>query len=336
MNVKPDDLANLCAIFSELRTRRIGQTELQRYICKSMPIDGDSPCHFIIGAGCHCGLIEPDGDCYFITDRGNGLSKRQKQVNTSMSERAKDYMLKYVYLNVDSCGIECADFLLRFQVDTDIGTFVFFRDVHESHKENQWLKTLSLVGFLDVDKRSAKVRLDYLPLVNELLLRIREGETVDSYGSYMERNKVGDLAERLAMGHEKRRLSDLGLRELCPLVQRISLVDNSAGYDIASFRGTGRNPENRIYIEVKGTKKPHVDFIWSRNERRIAGQRKRQYWLYIYTHVDTQRETGNGPFRINNPSLALSKGDYIIEPIDIRVSRRQSCSTSSRPSASDL
>lgn len=322
MNVKPDELANLCAIFSELKTRRIRQTELLRFLRKSMAIDTVSPCNVVIGAGCDYGLIKKDKDCYFITNRGIALSKRQKRVEPSMSESARNYMLKYVYLNMDSCGIECAGFLSRFNIDTSIGTFVFSRNVKESHKENQWLKTLSRVGLLDVDERYAKVRLDYLALVNELLLRFREGETIDYVGSYLERSAVGDLAERLAMNHEKDRLSDLGLSEFCPLVRQISLVDKSAGYDIASFRGTGQHPENRIYIEVKGTKKQYVDFIWSRNERRVAIKQKRQYWLYIYTNVDTQRGTGNGPIRINNPSKALSKGDYLLEPINIRVSRR--------------
>ena len=92
---------------------------------------------------------------------------------------------------------------------------------------------------------------------------------------------------------EKNRLSDLGLKEFCPLIQQISLVDKSAGYDLASFRGTGKHPENRIYIEVKGTKRNYVDFIWTRNEKLVAGQLKKKYWLYVYTNVDTQHETRN-------------------------------------------
>jgi hypothetical protein len=272
--------------------------------------------------GCDYGLIQVDGDCYFITDRGSGLSKRQKQVRSSISERAQEFLLKYVYLNIESCGTECAEFLLRFQVDTTVGTFVFSRSSQESHKENYWLKTLSRVGLLEVDERYAKVRLNYLALVNELLRRFREGEIVEPAGTYAERNAVGNLAERLAVDHEKRRLSKAGLRELCPLVQRISLVDNSAGYDVVSFRGTGQSPEDRIYIEVKGTKKAQVDFVWTRNERRVAGLQKRQYWLYIYTHIDTRNETAQGPFRINNPLWAFSRGGYLLEPIDVRVSKK--------------
>lgn len=322
MNVKPDDLANLCAIFTELRTRRISRTELQRYIRKSMSIDSDSPCDIVLCVGCDYGLIQEDGDCYFMTDRGRGLSKRQKQVSSRISERAQDFLLKYVYLNMESCGAECAKFLLLFKVDTTVGTFVFPRSLQESYEENQWLKTLSRVGLLAVDERYAKVRLDYLALVNELLRRFREGEIVFPAGSSAERSAVGNLAEKLAVNYEKRRLSEAGLRELCPLVQRISLVDNSAGYDIVSFRGTGQRPEDRIYIEVKGTKKSQVDFVWTRNERRVAGLQKRQYWLYIYTHVDTQNETAQGPFRINNPLWALNRGDYLLEPIDVRVLKK--------------
>lgn len=322
MNVRPDDLANLCAIFAELRTRRISQTELQRYIRKSMPIDSDSAFDVVLSVGCDYGLIRVDGDCYVITYRGEGLSKRQKQVSTSISERAGDFLLKYVYLNMESCGTEFVKFLLSFQVDTTLGTFVFYRSSQESYEENQWLKTLSRVGFLEVDERYAKVRVDYLALVNELLLRFREGEIVDAAESVAERNAVGNLAERLAMDHEKRRLAKAGLKELCQLIQHISLVDNSAGYDIFSFRGTGKRPEDRIYIEVKGTKKPNINFIWSRNERRVASLKKKKYWIYVFMNVDTQKETAQGPIRINNPESTLHKKGYEVEALDVNVSKK--------------
>lgn len=322
MNVRPDDIANLCAIYKELKTRRISQSELQRYIHKSMPIDCDSPCDVVLRVSCDYGLIQVDGDCYFITDRGSGLSKRQKQVRSSISERSQEFLLKNVYLNIESCGTECAEFLLRFQVDTTVGTLVFSRSSQESYKENYWLKTLSRVGLLEVDERYAKVRLNYLALVNELLRRFREGEIVGPAGTSAERKAVGNLAERLAVDHEKRRLSKAGLRELCPLVQRISLVDNSAGYDIVSFRGTVQRPEDRIYIEVKGTKKPNINFIWSRNERRIASLKKKKYWIYVFTNVDTQKETAQGPIRINNPESTLQKKGYEVEALDVNVSKK--------------
>ena len=273
MTVRPDDIANLCAIFAELRTGRIARTELQRYVRTSMPIDSDSPCDVILGMASAYGLIQADGGSYAITDRGRRLSKKQKQTSCRISEPAQKFLLTSVYLNMETCGVDCAKFLLCFQVDTALATFVFHRRVQESY------------------------------------------EAVSS----AERVAVGNLAEILAVAHEKRRLSEAGLTDLCPLVHRISLVDNSAGYDIVSFRGTGTHPEHRIYIEVKGTKKTQVDFVWSRNERRVAGLHKRRYWLYVYTHVDIQHQTGCGPLRINNPLQALNTDDYIVEPIDVRV-----------------
>ena len=73
------------------------------------------------------------------------------------------------------------------------------------------------------------------------------------------------------------------------LVQQISKIDKSAGYDIASFRGVGKNPDSKILIEVKGTRESNLRFIWSYNERRVAAAEKHRYWIWndVITTVST-------------------------------------------------
>ena len=322
MNVRPDDIANLCAIYKELGTRRITGVELEKYMYKSMQIDNEYCPARVLADAMHCGILERSGNSYQLTDKGRGLAKSQKQISVGISDRAKEFLIKRVYLDLYSRSADFTEFLLRFQADVIFGTFIFHRSKQEPNKETQWLKTLSRLGFLEVDVRLAKVSSRYLGLFNKLLHQLREGGISNSIESTAERKKVGDIAEKYAVKYELQRLSKLGQDELCPLVQQISLIDTSAGYDVISFRGIGLYPEDRIYIEVKGTKKPNINFIWSRNERRISSLKKKKYWIYVFTNVDTQKETAQGPIRINNPESTLQKKGYEIEALDVNVSKK--------------
>jgi len=321
MNVRPDDIANLCAIYKELGTRRIAVAEIERYLYKSMQIDNVCGPAIVLAGAASCGLIKRGGKSYSLTDKGRGLAKRQKHTRVGITDQAKQFLLKRVYLDLDSRGTDCAKFLLLFRADAVYETFVFHRTERESNEENQWLKTLSRLGLLEVDVGLAKVRSKYLGLVNKLLWQVRQGDISDSLEPTTERNKVGDIAEAYAVHYEKQRLSSLGQDDLCPLVQCISSIDRSAGYDVISFRGTGRHPEDEIHIEAKGTKSSKVGFIWSSNERRVARLEKKKYWIYVFTNVDTQEETAKGPIRINNPANTLEKKGYRIEALEVRVSK---------------
>jgi len=112
------------------------------------------------------------------------------------------------------------------------------------------------------------------------------------------------------MDFEIDRLVSNGYEELSKLVQRISLIDSSAGYDIVSFSGKGKFPESKRYIEVKGTQANNIQFIWSRNERKVAERLKNKYWLYCYTEVDINRKTAVGPYKINNPKYRLTNSKF--------------------------
>lgn len=321
MNVRPDDIANLCAIYKELGTRRIAVAEIERYLYKSMQIDNDCCPAIVLADAASCGLIKRGSKSYSLTNKGRGLAKRQKQTRVGITDQAKQFLLKRVYLDLDSRGTDCAKFLLRFRADAVYETFVFHRTERESNEENQWLKTLSRLGLLEVEVGLAKVRSKYLGLVNKLLWQVRQGDISDSLEPANERNKVGDIAEENAVHYEKQRLSNLGQDDLCPLVHRISLIDRYAGYDIISFRGTGRHPEEEIHIEVKGTRKSRVEFIWSYNERQVAKVEKKKYWIYVFTHVNIKERTGKGPTKINNPINALGNKGYNIESLNVRVSK---------------
>lgn len=155
MNVRPDDLANLCALYSVLRVGRMVSADLEKYFQKSMLIDSFASGLQVIQEATKCGLLSLSPSGYLLTDRGRQLGKVQKEIKHQISEEAKDLLIKKVYLNADAGPACCYDFLSSFRVDTVLQTFIFERRQDESSDETRWLQTLSRVDLLEVDREHA-------------------------------------------------------------------------------------------------------------------------------------------------------------------------------------
>ncbi len=319
MYIRPEDLANLCAIYAELGTSKIARFDLAKYIQTSMPIDSDFSTEELILTALEYDLINTQKEYYSVANKGRALSKRQKRTSHAMSESAKEYMLKNIYFSPKSLLNKCKYFLLNFQADTFHETFIYHRPRNENHEDINWLKILSQLDFLVIESRLVKIRKEYLGFFNDILLQLRRGEIKVSFETSPERIRVGEIAEDLAIEFEKKRLKNLGHKILCSFVQQISTIDMTAGYDIISFRGSGKHPEKKIFIEVKGTRKANIDFIWTSNERQVASILKKKYWIYAFAGINTKQETGKGHTRINNPISALKRKSYTIEAIDVHV-----------------
>jgi hypothetical protein len=177
------------------------------------------------------------------------------------------------------------------------------------------------VGLLEVNEPAALVRRDHLELFNTFLARARTNLVSSAEDLGIEKDEVGEFAEYRALQYEITRLKSQGYPDLALLVQRVSEIDRSAGYDVVSRKGTGKQPEQPIYIEVKGTRKSEVSFIWTRNERSVASQKRKDYWIYVFTNVDMSKRSCDGPVRINDPWRRLSDLAYKVEALDVYVSR---------------
>lgn len=215
----------------------------------------------------------------------------------------------------------CRSFLLSFRVDVPQGTFVYDRAVDDDADVSKWLRVLHRVGLLDVNEQAAIVRRDHLELFNTFLARARTNLASSAEDLGSEKDEVGEFAEYRALQYEVARLKSRGYPDLALLVQRVSEIDKSAGYDVVSLKGTGKQPEQPIYIEVKGTRRLEVSFIWTRNERTVASQKLKDYWIYVFTNVDMSNRSCDGPVRINDPWRRLSHLGYKVEALDVYVSR---------------
>ncbi|MFC2041926.1 DUF3883 domain-containing protein [Chloroflexota bacterium] len=318
--IKPIELANVCAIFPSLRTSRLSRDYLKKLVQDTKLIDSDDSVDSILLACVDSELLSTKSDQYYLTQKGRRLSRNHKQPGYQLSEKAKDTFIKHVLLDIESEKWCCGEFISQFDVDTFLGTFVYFRN-KAIKDDTRWLITLSSVGLIEVDYDKAIINPNYLGIINQLFLKIRNPIHTKILNTENEKKEVGDLAELLALQHERARLTSAGLSVLAPLVEHISTVDQSAGYDIRSFTGTEHNPDENIFIEVKGTKMAEFSFVWSFNEINVAKAKTNNYWIYGYTKVNTNNQTGDGPITIQNPISNLEALGFTTIPLDHYVTQ---------------
>lgn len=323
MIVRPKEIANLCSIFPSIRAPKISPEELRNLVRSSMLIDSYSNVDGIIAESVNAGLVTLKAGDYCLTQIGQQLGKRQEAPGPEIRESARIYFLKNVFLNPDSNEWCCGQFLLKFHVDTILETFVYDRNEKEpdQYQDMKWLMLLTDINLIEVDKDKAKILPEHLNMVNDLLIKIRNPPPSYTVDIDNEINKIGALAEDLALEYEKARLINNASPYLSPLVIQVSKVDTSAGYDILSYKGTGEDPDASIFIEVKGTRANDLRFIWSYNERKVAEKEAERYWIYGYINVDLDSQKADGPITIKNPHSNLTKLGYSIIPLDVCVSK---------------
>lgn len=99
--------------------------------------------------------------------------------------------------------------------------------------------------------------------------------------------KLGDHAEEIILRYEKERLKKYKTRQLAEGVKRVSLEDDSLGYDIQSF-----TPQGKVkYIEVKATKSgidSSIPFYLTDRERQVMEGKKRSYFIYRLFSANTK------------------------------------------------
>lgn len=140
------------------------------------------------------------------------------------------------------------------------------------------------------------------------------------YAQLQKKKELGNRGEAWALEYEKRRITNPSLNKR---IKRISVIDVSAGYDIASFENNDSKNIDR-FIEVKTYMgKPH--FYWSSNEIEKAQIMRDKYYIYLvdanlldcddYDDVvqiirNPIEEIGKSPDWVKRPS------SFYVEPIN--------------------
>lgn len=109
------------------------------------------------------------------------------------------------------------------------------------------------------------------------------------------RNQYGSDAETFVLNFEKQKFSG---HDLIDAIERIALVDASAGYDISSLQGEESTQIDK-FIEVKSYS-GDLNFYWSRNEIETARREQDNYFLYLVNRDEINNENYK-PMMIQNP-----------------------------------
>jgi hypothetical protein len=322
MYVRPIELANVCAVFPSQKAGRLPSEHLTKLVQYSRLMDCEVPTSDIIKESLEAGMLSYKSGFYYLTSKGKKITKTHTKPTHRLSDQTAEAFVKNILLQESSNNWCCREFILELNVDTVVKSFVFYRNNGVLKNETRWLMVLSSVGYIDVDLEKAIVQHKYLGITNELLLTIRNPLHIEIKQCEDEKNAVGDCAEYLALQYEADRLSDAGYPSLVPLIQQISSIDRSAGFDIISFKGTDPKPDTNIYIEVKGTTKDQFSFYWSQNEISIAKDKVDDYFIYGFTEVDWETKEGLGPIIIQDPISNLEKRGYSIQALDCYVTSK--------------
>ncbi|HIZ45721.1 MAG TPA: DUF3883 domain-containing protein [Candidatus Olsenella pullistercoris] len=141
----------------------------------------------------------------------------------------------------------------------------------------------------------------------------RTGMSPEQLMKQLERNEeAGELAEQFVMSYERRRLGE----PKAGLVEQVSLVSVSAGFDIASFESSGSAHFDR-FIEVKAYGRN--GFYFSAGELDAAKRYGARYCLYII-NLDRIADQGYAPHIIRDPaSYFESCSEWRIVPDRLRI-----------------
>ncbi|MFA6000281.1 MAG: DUF3883 domain-containing protein [Candidatus Paceibacterota bacterium] len=107
---------------------------------------------------------------------------------------------------------------------------------------------------------------------------------------YALRNKnnsiIGSRGEEIVLREEKGKLEKIGLKDLAQKVKRMSVDDDTLGYDILSFDVDGK--EKYIEVKTSSSSKDSMRFFVSLNEYSI-GKDKENYFIYFVENIDTNQ-----------------------------------------------
>lgn len=317
MEIKPLEIANICSIFYSNRTSRIQRSDLLKYTESCLLIDSDKSPESIIRYCLEIHILYEINDEIHISEIGKKLGKSQDRPQYILPKRTKDFFIKNILLNAVFIDKGFISIINCFQPVQKYKTYVYFRTFDEDNNLINWLKAFHSVGLTIISDSVFLINYEYLEVFNLFLYRIRTNnfDNEDPKGDF--RKEIGDLAENFALDFERERLTKQGYPELAKLIEHLSLIDNYLGYDILSFQGKGKNPARKRYIEVKGTTKPEYQFIFSKNERKVAADKKNQFWLYCFKNVKSSVSSVKGPLMLCNPIKKLKEMNVIEEPDDI-------------------
>lgn len=125
-------------------------------------------------------------------------------------------------------------------------------------------------------------------------------------------NKNGEVAEKWVLAYEKKKFKGKVDKSLFKTIERISQKEATLGYDIVSLQSEESALPDK-FIEVKSYAKEQR-FFWSKNEMRVAREKKNNYFLYLVDRRNLE-DLNYQPKEIKNPAKKILNGKVLEEEL---------------------
>lgn len=257
-----------------------------------------------------------------LTSLGIKFLRLNPNFNYQLSSAQKELLVKECFLSNDDCNSHLVKLLRQFSPAYSKGTYQW--SIHDDlpFKGNMnLLRLMQQTGLIVSKDNVLEIDRKYVKLVRN----IRKHPNVitpDELSKKLKKAiKVGGIAEELALNFEKLRLKNIDCFLESECIQRISELDVSAGYDIASFDCKCISLNHDRFIEVKGSTSSELDFYWSKNEIMTAKTLGSKYWIYFFPEVDIEKKQNkSNPILIQNPAQTLLENkDYTVDCVQFHV-----------------
>ncbi len=198
----------------------------------------------------------------------------------------------------------------KFSVNPNDGRLTWSSIDSEPLGDTEWIGNHFVQ--LGVAQRNGSV-LVAAPLYNDILIRFSE-EGADFTEAQFRRvlkdkTLLGNIAEAFVLQWEKSRLKRAGHTVEATCVARISKLRVNAGYDINSYDSGSPSLLHDRFIEVKGSGKTTVQFVWTPNEMRKASALGSRYWIYFVGGIERRKRlVKREPLMFRNPRRTLTTG----------------------------
>lgn len=291
-------------------------------LCQNQVIEGKFPNHLETIFFCASnGIISEIGDRLLLTAFGEKLLKLNPERKYELNDQQKDILVRELFLG-GSMKAAVRGILTKFNPAYASRTFEW-SSIDNSSMEGQLelLELLKQSGLITYSSSKALVDRRYVDLVKELRKKPGILTPEELYKRLKNAEICGAIAEKIAFDFEIKRLNQLNCLTEAECIQKISDLDSSAGYDIASFNGQTTNLVPNRFIEVKGSTDSAISFYWSKNEIAQAKAMGANYWIYFIPSIDLEKKnTSATPILIQDPSnTVFASSEYDVECVEFFI-----------------
>ena len=255
------------------------------------------------------GLLRWKKDRLFTTDLADEFLYHNKENNYSLSDKQKILLARRCLLS-GGLSVKIKEILSQFKPVHHKKTFEWSKSNGIRLAGNASLLNLmyqSEILFRSDD--TILVNPQYASLVSSFRASAGQMTNEELREKFAEGAGVGGIAVDIVVDYEKKRLLSAGFEAESEMVHSIADVDVGAGFDVISFDGGGELTPDR-FIEVKGSRRPSVSFVWSRNEMKMAKELGVKYWIYFVGGIDLEKKSSQmEPVPIQDPANHILDSD---------------------------